>query len=394
MLTAEDNELLTRVGPGTPMGETLRHYWLPAFFGWEVEADGRPLRVRLLGEDLIAFRATDGRIGVVANNCPHRGASLFFGRNEEEGLRCVYHGWKFDLTGRCVDMPNEPAESNFKVRVQECNWAQAVEGGIDSSHISFLHSRMESWRRPEAGATSQAQGVPYSGTDRHPRFEVVDTPSGILIGARRNAEEGKYYWRITQCLMPFYTLIPGSLDPAANISGHAWVPMDDERTLTYSMTWNERHPLKPEEIERMQSYPGGGIHYGRAGMKPETTQPGGKFVPALCRENDYGLDYELQATKLFFGIEQFGTQDSAIQETMGTIFDRSQEHLGAADTAVIRFRRRLIDAAKAWRAQQTIPPGVETPAAYAVRSASITLPRDESWLEASREALVPSYAAR
>ncbi len=439
MLTVEENELLTGVGPGTPMGDLLREYWLPAFFSWELQADGRPLRVRLLGEDFVAYRDTDGRTALLANHCPHRGASLFFGRNEESGLRCVYHGWKFDRSGRCVDMPNEPAESNFKdkvrvracpciernglawvylgqreqppelpalpwatlptghchisMRVQECNWAQAVEGGIDSSHISFLHSRMETWRDPQQEHNLQGAAVPYSATDRQPRFETVDTPNGVLIGARRNADEGKCYWRVTQFLMPFYTMIPGSLDPAGNIGGHAWVPVDDERTLTYSITWNERHPLTDEEVERMESYPGGGIHYGLAGMKPATTQPYGRFIPALCRENDYGLDLELQRTKLFFGIEQFGTQDSAIQETMGTIFDRSQEHLGASDTAVIRYRRRLIAAAKAYREQGASPPGVDIPEAYAVRSASVILPKETPWVEGTQEALVP-YAAR
>lgn len=277
---------------------------------------------------------------------------------------------------------------HISVRVQECNWAQAVEGGIDSSHISFLHSRMESWTKPVQAPTAQT-GVPtYTATDRHPHFETVDTPCGVLIGARRDAEADKYYWRVTQCLMPFFTMIPGSLDPNGNVSGHGWVPMDDKRTMTYSMTWNERHPLTAEEVAQMSSFPGGGIHYGREGMKPATTQPAGKFIPALCRENDFGLDYELQRTKLFFGIEQFGTQDSAIQETMGTIFDRSQEHLGAADTAVIRFRRRLIAAARAFHEQGSTPPGVDIPGAYAVRSASVELPRDVSWLEGIKDALV------
>jgi phthalate 4,5-dioxygenase oxygenase subunit len=198
---------------------------------------------------------------------------------------------------------------------------------------------------------------------------------------------------VTQFLMPFYTMIPGSLDPSGNIGGHFWVPIDDERTLTYSVTWNERHPLTPEEVERMESYPDGGIHYGRAGMKPETTEPGGKFIPALCRENDFGHDYELQRTKLFFGVSQFGTQDSAIQETMGTIFDRSHEHLGASDTAVIRYRRRLMAAAKALNEDGTPPPGVDIPASYAVRSASVMLPRDVSWLDGAKDALVP-FATR
>src|SRR5437764_8645525 len=189
MTSQSENDFLTRIGPGTPMGALMRQYWLPACLSSELEADGAPLRLMLLGEKLIAFRDSAGRIGVLDHRCPHRCASLFFGRNEEGGLRCVYHGWKFGTNGNCVDMPSEPAESNFKEkihqaaypcrerngvvwafmgssrplpdlpslewsllpderryiskRVQECNWVQALEGGIDSSHGAFLHSLLK-----------------------------------------------------------------------------------------------------------------------------------------------------------------------------------------------------------------------------------------------------------
>src|SRR5215211_5241267 len=184
MLATKDNEILSRVGPGTPMGELMRQYWIPVLFSSELPApDGPPLRLRMLCENLIAFRSTSGKVGLVQNACPHRGASLFFGRNEEEGLRCVYHGWKFDVEGNCVDMPSEPAESNFKSKVrataypcverngiiwaymgprevppplpelppnldpncrvtrrlEECNYMQALEGDIDTVHAGFLH---------------------------------------------------------------------------------------------------------------------------------------------------------------------------------------------------------------------------------------------------------------
>jgi len=436
MLTKQDNELLTRVGPGTPTGDLLRQYWLPAFLSWEVETDRPPMRVRLLGEDLVAFRDTLGRVGLVANNCPHRGASLFFGRNEEEGLRCVYHGWKFDLTGACVDMPNEPPESNFKhkihhtaypcrerkgvvwaymgprndppalpeipwnilpeshvhisMRMQMNNWAQAVEGGIDSSHISFLHSWLKPEERPVPAGANRAAVPLYASQDKHPVFETLDTNAGVIIGARRNAEEDSYYWRITQFLMPFYSMIPGSLDPIGNVGGHCWIPLDDEHTMTWSITCNHSHPITQEEHGQMSSYPGGGINYGRGGMKPATSQFGGKWIPELCRENDFGLDWELMKNKLFFGIEQFGTQDSAIQETMGRVFDRSREHLGSADTGVIRFRRSVIAAATALRDNGTTPPGVDTPEDYWARSASLVLPRTADWTEASKPALIPA----
>jgi phthalate 4,5-dioxygenase len=190
MLKRQDNELITRVGPGTPMGNTMRRYWIPALLSSELpHADSDPLRVRLLGEDLVAFRDTNGNVGLIQNNCPHRGASLFFGRNEEAGIRCVYHGWKFDLTGQCIDMPNEPAESDFKTKVkataypiaekagvvwtymgpldkqpplpdyewmrapdgwmhcsktfENCNYLQSMEGGLDTSHSSFLHRNLD-----------------------------------------------------------------------------------------------------------------------------------------------------------------------------------------------------------------------------------------------------------
>ena len=224
MLTTQDNETLTRMGPGTPMGDLLRHYWHPILFSWELERDGAPERVRLLGEDLIAFRNTEGQIGLVGNNCPHRGASLFFGRNEESGLRCVYHGWKFDTAGACVDMPNEPPESNFRhkirhtayrceeragmiwaymgpadpppplphfewmdvpeahrygsKRIQYSNWVQAMEGDIDQSHVSYVHSRLkldDGIAPGFPGGDPQRLVNQIRMMDKHPRFEVVET---------------------------------------------------------------------------------------------------------------------------------------------------------------------------------------------------------------------------
>src|ERR671930_96566 len=240
MLSNAENEILTRVGPGTPMGNFLREYWLPAM-------NCPPVRIRLLCENLIAFRATSGKVGVVQNACPHRGASLFFGRNEEEGLRCVYHGWKFDVTGQCTDMPNEPPESNFKDKirhtayptrelngilwaymgprheppplpelewtlvpeshrvlrpfVRECNWMQALEGDIDSAHSSFLHSVLN----PDLIGD---QGTGLKHTDRAPRFCLMDTDYGVKIGVERTADAGHSYWRITQFLMPIFTMFP------------------------------------------------------------------------------------------------------------------------------------------------------------------------------------------
>src|SRR6476620_1242453 len=269
MLSQEDNELLTRVGPGTAMGSFLREFWVPFLFTWEITPDGSPERVRLMSENLLAFRDSAGRAGLIAEKCPHRRASLYFGRNEEDGLRCIYHGWKFDVAGQCVDMPSEPPESNFKdkitttsypcvesggiiwtymgsrsepppmpnlewlslpeshrsasKRVQYSNWVQGMEGDIDQSHVSFVHSRLHLDDKPL---------IPGRGTlvdqirkaDTHPRFRVLDPDYGVLIGAGRDAPDGMKYWRITQHMMPFHTITgPYGDDPMRN--WRAWVPI-------------------------------------------------------------------------------------------------------------------------------------------------------------------------
>src|SRR6266511_1093229 len=275
MLSKEDNELLTRVGPGTPMGQLMREYWIPALLSSELAgADCSPLRVRLLGEDLIAFRDTSGRVVMLRGNCPHRGASLFFGRNEDNGLRCVYHGWKFDVAGRCMEMPNEPPESNFKDKIRavaypceergglvwtymgaratppplpdlepnmlpeektvvtmalrECNWLQGLEGDIDTSHLQFLHYGSVPTAAVEAGTFSQ-----YGLDERAPRFSVTDTEYGTMYGARRPAEADTYYWRIASFLFPFFTMIPTGL-LGHQIVARAWVPLDDDHLMFIS----------------------------------------------------------------------------------------------------------------------------------------------------------------
>jgi len=261
MLSREDNELLTRTGSDTPMGALLRQYWIPVVLSSEIAAGGRVKRVKLLGERLIAFRAKNGRPGLVGEFCPHRLASLYFGRVEDAGMRCIYHGWKFGMDGRCLEMPNEPPESGFaskirhvgypcaerggmiwaymgpaspppplphlewtllpeahtfaSKRVQACNWFQAMEGGIDSSHISFLHAPLDHADAEvtrELDRASFGVGVAVQTADKAPRFEVVDTDYGVLIGARRTRADGQHLWRVTQFLMPFYTMPPTDLD--------------------------------------------------------------------------------------------------------------------------------------------------------------------------------------
>jgi phenylpropionate dioxygenase-like ring-hydroxylating dioxygenase large terminal subunit len=443
MLKPDENELLTRIEAGTPMGDLVRQYWLPALSTHELPApDGDPKRVRLLGEDLIAFRDTTGQIGVLANNCPHRGASLFFGRNEEAGLRCVYHGWKFDAAGNCIDMPNEPAESDFRTkvkavsyptrerngviwvymgpaspppplpdlewnlvpenqvylskRVADSNWVQTLEGEIDSSHSGFLHTVLdeeENYRNAQNVARAgvfgtEGKGMYYKMKDRHPHFEVLDSEYGVLIGARRSAEEDSYYWRITQFMLPFHTLIPPyGADP--NFSGHAWVPIDDYHTLVLCFTY---HPTRPLTDQERDGFMHGGGQLGHQGLHPTvdaflppTTAPWSEYRSIYNQDNDYHLDYDAQRSVRYSGLPGVWPQDSACQESMGPIYDRSSEHLGTSDAGIIRARRSLLGAARGLRDRGLTPISVDRPEVYRIRSASLVLPKTANWIEASRE---------
>jgi phenylpropionate dioxygenase-like ring-hydroxylating dioxygenase large terminal subunit len=416
MLSKEDNELITRVGPGTPMGELMRHYWIPGMLSIELPApDCAPVRVRLLGEDLIAFRDSTGRVGMLAHSCPHRGASLFFGRNEEDGLRCVYHGWKFDVTGACVDMPSEPPESNFKSKVRataypcqerggvvwtymgpretppplpdleanmlsedvsyvgmvarDCNWLQGLEGDIDTSHLQFLHY----------GAVASAAAQPgtfgyYGLSDRSPRYSVVDMEYGTMYGAYRPAEEDSYYWRIASFLFPFYVMIPTGL-LGDQILARAWVPIDDEHMMFVSMNATSGGRESGAGIRRQ------GMNY-----RPNSSDWLGRWRLTQNRDNDYLVDREKQRRKeSFTGIEGILTQDQAVTESMGPIYDRSHEHLGTSDSMVIRTRRRMLETVRALRDHGTLPPGADEPELYRQRSGGVILPREANWVEATRE---------
>jgi len=427
MLSHEDNEVLARIGPGTLMGDVFRQYWLPLLLSTELsEPDGPPLRVRVLGEDLVAFRDSHGSVGLLDVNCAHRGASLFFGRNEECGLRCVYHGWKYDVDGRCVDMPNEPADSNFKEKVhqraypcrerngliwtymgplaeppglpalewnmvpegqrymskryEQCNWAQALEGGIDSSHSSFLHSKLNT----DEYTGDQRKGFLIKDRDKHPRFEVVDTEYGELVAARRTVDDEQYYWRITQFLMPAYTMLPPyGQEP---MSSHFWLPIDDVATMAWTITWHPTRALDEAEMERMTG--GWGLHVGLDMLqRGDPARPGSEWQPVACLENDYMIDWEAQKTEVFSGLPWVAMQDQALQESMGPVYDRTREHLGVSDAGIIQVRRRWLQAAHDLRQRGVTPPGAGRPEAYHVRAAAVILPQAAVWVEAAAENL-------
>jgi phthalate 4,5-dioxygenase oxygenase subunit len=415
MLKREHNELATRTGPGTPMGELFRRYWIPALLAEELpENECPPVRVKLLSERLLAWRDTQGRYALIDEFCAHRGVSLWFGRNEENGLRCSYHGWKYDHTGQCIELPSEPAESGFcnKIKLksyplverggilwaymgppeqrpplpefewatvpaahrylskrwQECNYLQAMEGGIDSSHVSFLHSGDLHSDRLHRGT----KGAQYQ-RDRRPSFEVAQSPGGLHIGARRNAEEGHYYWRITQWIMPWYTMVPPYGDNALN--AHAWVPIDDENCFTWTFTYHPTRPLSDIELDTMRR--GGGIH---VELIP------GTFRPVINKDNDYMIDRAAQKSgRTYSGVSGIAMQDASVQESMGPIQDRTKENLVSTDNAIIMARHRLRQAALALQ-KGVAPPGLATDC-HRVRSATFVLPIGVPFAQAKGEDL-------
>lgn len=430
MLSREDSELLTRTGPGTAMGDLIRRYWVPVVQTGELAPGGRPKRVQLLGERLVAHRTPGGAPGLIGEFCPHRGASLYFGRVEDAGMRCVYHGWQFGRDGQCLEMPNEPPESSFAAkvrhtaypcverggmvwaymgpgsppplpdlewtllpadhvfaskRVQDCNWFQALEGGIDSSHISFLHAPLDHADRAitvDMDRASFGVGAAVQTGDRAPRFDVADTDYGVLIGARRVRPDGQWYWRVSQFLLPFHTMPPTDLDEKI-VQSHIWVPMDDTHVVNWMITWHPERPLGREEIA--VHIEGKGSHV--CDYAPATSDPYGDVRTAACRDNDYFMDWEAHRTRMFCGIPGFGVQDQAIQESQGPIVDRTQERLGSSDAAIIHVRRRLMHAARALRDRETPPPGLD-PAAFLVRSASAVLPPGADWIEGATARIV------
>jgi phenylpropionate dioxygenase-like ring-hydroxylating dioxygenase large terminal subunit len=418
MLRREQNDLLTLTGPGTPGGRLFRSYWIPALLAEELrENDGPPVRVKLLSERLIAFRDSAGRLGLMDEFCAHRGVSLWFGRNEEGGLRCPYHGWKYDHTGQCIEVPSEPVESGFcgkiklksyplverggvlwtymgppdkqpplpewefamvpaaqsflSKRIQECNWLQAMEGGIDSSHVSFLH-RGELNTDP---LFRGARGNQYNMRDARPVFEVVESAGGLNIGVRRNAEDGHYYWRITQWVMPSFTMIPPRGDHA--IHGHFWIPIDDDNCWTWSYDYHPTRALSEAEVAAMRA--GKGVH---------VTYVPGTFRPLANKDNDYLIDRAAQkAGRTYSGVEGIAMQDASLQESMGPIVDRTKENLVSTDNGIIMARHRLLRATKALMEKDTPPPGVDL-AHQRVRSAAVVLPADRPFMEAAKDAMI------
>ncbi len=388
MLTAAENAFLTRTGAETAMGQYFRRFWQPAALVEELAApDGPPLRVKLMGERLVAFRDSVGRVGLVDARCPHRGADLFWGRNEDCGLRCVYHGWKFDVDGKAMELPNvppgarhhdtvrlrayptreygdivwaylgppaeclpggrlpevpglefgrmTPARRRVSKQLVECNWAQIMEGGLDTSHFSSLHMpapSVPSDDNPDAPADARRLG--WIRRDAMPKFSLLAHEVGFVVGGARAADPAESYWRITQYLLPAHGTGPSAM-PGETYYGYTLAPIDDEACWMYTYAWNPERDIGPEERARIER--GHGI----------VASVDESYRPRANRDNDYLIDREAQRYRSFTGVPGLAEQDLMIQQSQGRIADRTRETLTATDGAVVRFRRTVMSAARA-----------------------------------------------
>lgn len=411
---------LVRTGKDTPAGNLLRRYWIPVLLSREIaEPDGPQVRVQILGEKLLAFRDSEGRPGLISEFCSHRGASLYFARNEEGGLRCAYHGLKFDVHGRCVDVPQAPQvcarmsitgypcleragilwaymgpqgqqpeppgvewanlpDSHVFVskRLQECNFLQAMEGGIDTSHVSFVH-------RFEVDDDPFHQGSKandYIKQDGNVTFEIERHGGGLTLFGRRNGEPDSHYWRVTQWIFPWYNLIPPFGEHA--LGGHVWVPIDDEHCWAWSINFHPAKPLSPQERAHLEQ--GKGVH---CEYEPGTDVPGGSWRPQANKDNDYLMDRQAQRERRSYsGVMGFAAQDASLQESMGPIQDHEAEKLLPSDRAIVMARRMLHEACTGLE-QGREPPALDAQS-QRVRSAGVLLPRGQAPQEWARTHLV------
>jgi phenylpropionate dioxygenase-like ring-hydroxylating dioxygenase large terminal subunit len=376
MLSREHNEMLCRVGPGTPANALFRSLWLPAVPSAQVGAAGSaPVRLRLLGEDLVAFRDASGAVGIVQAHCAHRNAPLFYGKIEDGGIRCAYHGWLFDTAGRCKQIPSDPSGrlcGNMSLRayrtaekadvvwiymgddeppalpqfpwvslpaeqrlatvwLQETNWLQGAEGEIDSSHVSVLH-------RTKRSVNTTRTHRPYTYADPVPSLSVHDTPVGFMSIARRRAED-QFYWRVTQWMAPMFSFIPSAAWPT---SGRAWVPIDDHNTYCWDFSFDPDAPLQPEFLESVARGVAFPPEYACRPIALDTGSTIDTWVPRRRSDNDYLVDRALQREFEATGIFGVNDQDRALQEGMGRIVDRTRERLVAADLAIVTARRKLL----------------------------------------------------
>ncbi|PIC97817.1 Rieske 2Fe-2S domain-containing protein, partial [Sporosarcina sp. P29] len=410
MLTPEDNQLLTQTNAGTPMGDVFRRYWIPALQTEELVSDGKPQRVKLLGEDLVAFRDTEGKVGLIDERCPHRGTSLYYGINDGCGLRCMYHGWKFNTDGECMEIPSEPTDGKFRESIQltsyptkevsgiiwtymgpkesepafpdfywmglprennlvervwqECNYAQAMENDLDFVHAAFLH-KAHATQEVEDGILSSDLGIdPNHPLVKNPpvKQSVQDTNYGkrcIAVGI--GTEEENAFMEI-HYIFPFYTYPPrfGGEDGM----WHAFVPRDDHSTWTWDVQFAHDRKIDVE------------AQHARRGLKLDED-----LRKVVNSDVEYNQDRNLQKTGNFTGIRGIANQDHAATETMGTIVDRTRERLGTSDLPIIHMRRILLQQAKAFREGQD-PMSLENRSLKTLYSEGLYDDNEKKWQEA------------
>jgi phthalate 4,5-dioxygenase oxygenase subunit len=401
-MNKETSEMLVRTGADTRMGKLMRRYWVPILMSSEIaEPDGPQVRVQILGEKLLAFRDTEGHAALISEFCSHRGVSLYFGRNEENGIRCSYHGLKFDRLGKCVDVPSSPQscsrmhitgypciergglvwaymgpedkmpappelewatlpESHVFVskRVQECNYLQAMEGGIDTAHVSYVHR----YEVDDDPMHKDTKALDYIKADGNVVFEIEKQPFGLTLLGRRNGEPDSYYWRVTQWLFPWFTLIPPF--GQHSLAGHVWVPIDDHNCWAWSQQLKQ----------------GMGVH---CEYEP------GTYRPKANMDNDYLMDRQAQKDKrAYSGVFGFAVQDSSLQESMGRIQNHEAERLLPTDRAIVMARRMLHEAVVGLENGEE-PPALNVSAQH-VRAAGVLLDRSTDSVEWARQHLADS----
>jgi nitrite reductase/ring-hydroxylating ferredoxin subunit len=403
MFSREDNERLTRIGPGSPMGEVMRRYWIPALLSEQVPApDSPPVRVRLLGEDLVAFRDSNGRPGLLGERCAHRGTSLFYGRNEDCGLRCIYHGWKYDIDGNVMDTPAEPPERDFKTKIHhtaypcreyanmifaylgppvkmplfpgyewlslppenmhviksrlECNYLQGVEGDFDSSHTTFLHC-------------NNIADLNRLNRDGAPRLDAEESRYGMRAISIRQLGVDKRYARISPFIMPAFSIVPGpptaKFESADQRAFRFWVPIDDTSTWLYILTMRDI-PFTDEERALGRSW------------------VDSNYQRLRNAGNNYMQDRQVQKTLIYSGIRCVmpAEQDACATESMGPIYDRTKEHLGYSDKTIIALRQLLLRAVKAVEEGEDPPHVIKDPALNdfsRLRAVKGVISADGSW---------------
>ncbi|MDE2900860.1 MAG: Rieske 2Fe-2S domain-containing protein [Chloroflexota bacterium] len=417
MLTPEENKLVTQIGPETPMGDLFRRFWVPAFLSRELaEPDGTPARTRLLGEHIVGFRDTSGRLGILEAACPHRGVDLSYGINEENGLRCPRCGWKFDVEGTIVDMPLEPeeeaqqmmkdiravayrarewggviwtymgpagesaelpqfewvelpAENRFITKyVQECNYLQGLEGGIDSTRIAYLYDML--FGDPpsvETTADRLVQGLQSEPAEAEKPIQTVaikTTDYGLLVGASTEQGRDQSQWQLNQWLMPFYTT--PKPEGEGLLGCLAWVPVDDRNTMVFAITYHPDRPLTEDEVSERRA--GHGFH---------PTLEEGTYKRARNKENDYLIERKTSGANPLASISNQFELALVLEESMGAIVDRSKEQLDENDIAVVAARKMLMKAAIDLR-EGTEPAAAHMGHAYNVRAASTTLGKGET----------------